>query len=124
MGARGHRGKPAGGYSRMLRVNQVLRQVLAEAIERLRDGDERFERLTVTDVDVTGDLSLATVYFDGLSSDQTTALEERRAHLQHCIAREVTLKRTPKLRFAVDPSIVAGARIDELLRRSAEESDG
>ena len=108
----------------MLRVNQVLRQVLAEAIERLRDGDERFERLTVTDVDVTGDLSLATVYFDALSNDQETALEERRAHLQHCIAREVTLKRTPKLRFAVDPSIIAGARIDELLRRSAEASDG
>jgi ribosome-binding factor A len=107
----------------MLRVNQVLRQVLAEAIERLRDGDERFERLTVTDVDVSGDLSLATVYFDALREDQVAALEERRAHLQHTIAREVTLKRTPKLRFQVDPSILAGARIDELLRKASEESD-
>jgi ribosome-binding factor A len=107
----------------MLRVNQVLRQVLAEAIERLRDGDERFERLTVTDVEVSGDLSMASVYFDDLTVQQREALDERRGYLQQVIAREVTLKRTPKLTFLVDPSIATGARIDELLRKATEEFD-
>ncbi|MEI6701691.1 MAG: 30S ribosome-binding factor RbfA [Actinomycetota bacterium] len=123
MATRGHRGKPAAGYSRMLRVNQVLRQVLAEEIERLRDADERLARVTITEVDVAGDLSLATIYVDSLSQDQADALEDRRVHLQRTISRQVTLKRTPKLRFAVDPSIVAGARIDELLRKAREEDD-
>jgi ribosome-binding factor A len=107
----------------MLRVNQVLRQVLAEAVERLRDGDERFERLTITDVDVSGDLSMATVYFDDLTAQQRAALDERRGYLQQVVAREVTLKRTPKLKFLVDPSIATGARIDELLRKATEELD-
>ena len=46
----------------MLRVNQVMRQVLAEAIERLRDADDRLAMVTITEVDVAGDLSMATVY--------------------------------------------------------------
>ncbi len=108
----------------MLRVNQVMRQVLAEAIERLRDADDRLAMVTITEVDVAGDLSMATVYCSSLSADQSAALDERRVQLQRAVAAEVTLKRTPKLQFLVDPSIESGARIEELLRRArSEESD-
>ena len=105
----------------MLRVNQVMRQVLAEAIERLRDADDRLAMVTITEVDVAGDLSMATVYCSSLSADQAAALDERRVQLQRAVAAEVTLKRTPKLQFLVDPSIESGARIEELLRRARPE---
>ncbi len=118
-----HRGKPKGGYQRTLRVNQVLRQVLAEAIERLRDADDRLSMVTITDVEIAQDLSTAKVFFDSLSEDQAAALEERRLQLQRAVANEVTLKRTPKLTFAQDPAIVAGSRIEELLRGLHEEPD-
>jgi ribosome-binding factor A len=43
-------------------------------------------------------------------------LEEQRAHLQRLIGTQMTMKRTPKLRFQADPAIETGTRVEELLR--------
>src|ERR1039458_9845938 len=75
-------------YPRALRVNQVLRQVVAEELERLADADERFRMVTVTSVDTASDLRTATVYLASLSDDAAEALEERRPHLQRSIDRK------------------------------------
>jgi ribosome-binding factor A len=103
-------------YPRSLRVNQVLRQVLGEEIERLADADERFRMVTVTSVDTASDMRTATVYLASLSEDSAEALEERRPHLQHTIGTQVSMKRTPRLAFKADPAIASGARVEELLR--------
>ncbi len=103
-------------YPRSLRVNQVLRQVVAEELERLADADERFRMVTVTSVDTASDMRTATVYVVSLSDDAAEALEERRPHLQRSISMQVSLKRTPRLTFKADPAIVAGNRVEELLR--------
>ncbi len=103
-------------YPRSLRVNQVLRQVIAEELERLADADERFRMVTVTSVDTAADMRTATVYLATLESDAAEALEERRPHLQRLIGAQVTLKRTPRLTFRADPAIAAGSRVEELLR--------
>jgi ribosome-binding factor A len=103
-------------YPRSLRVNQVLRQVIAEELERLADADERFRMVTVTSVDTAADMRTATVFLATLESDAADALEERRPHLQRLIGAQVTLKRTPRLTFRADPAIIAGSRVEELLR--------
>jgi ribosome-binding factor A len=95
----------------------VLRQVLAEELERLADADERLRLLTVTSVDTSTDLRHATVYVGTLDEVGAEALEERRKQLQAQVARQVRLKRTPVLRFAADPAVSAGARVEEALRR-------
>ena len=100
-------------YPRSLRVNQVLRQVLAEELERLADADERFRMVTVTSVDTASDMRTTTVYLASLSEDAAEALEERRPHLQRFISAQVSLKRTPRLTFKADPAIVAGNRVEE-----------
>jgi len=115
---------PGRGYSRMLRVNEVLRQVVAEELERLSDADERLRLLTVTSVQVTADLRSATVYVGSLGSEAATALEERRAQIQRAVGRQVRMKRTPRLAFAADPAVSAGARVEEILRRIGEGSAG
>jgi ribosome-binding factor A len=99
-----------------LRVNQVLRQVIAEELERLADADERFRMVTVTSVDTAADMRTATVYLATLDDDASAALEERRPHLQRLIGAQVSLKRTPRLTFKADPAIAAGSRVEELLR--------
>jgi ribosome-binding factor A len=43
------------------------------------------------------------------------ALERATGHLQARVGREVTLRRTPRLRFAYDESFDKGARIEQLL---------
>ncbi len=107
----------AGAYARSLRVNQVLRQIVAEELERLADADERLRLVTVTSVDTSPDLRQATVYLGSMDEDVAEALEERRAHVQHSVARQVRMKRTPVLSFEADPAIAAGARVEEVLRR-------
>src|ERR1035441_1587967 len=61
-------------YPRSLRVNQVLRQVVAEELEQLADADERFRMVTVTSVDTASDLLTATVY----RSEERRVGKERR----------------------------------------------
>ena len=124
MSGRRHDNRGAAPYARALRVNQVVRQVLAEELERLADADERLRLVTVTEVDTAPDLRHATVYLSSLTDDSTEALAERRAQLQRALGRQVRMKRTPQLAFAVDPAVVAGSRVEDVLRRIRAEEDG
>jgi ribosome-binding factor A len=104
-------------YPRAARVNEVLRQVVADELERLADADERLRLVTVTSVEVSNDLRFATVFVGTLGPDAADALEERRGQLQRSLARQVRMKRTPRLHFASDPALASGARVEEILRR-------
>jgi ribosome-binding factor A len=118
--SRRHDQRGAAPYPRSLRVNQVLREVVAEEIERLADADERLRLVTVTAVDTAPDLRHATVFLSSLSEDSAAALATRRVQLQRIVAREIRLKRTPQLGFELDPAVVAGSRVDEAIRRIHE----
>lgn len=109
---------------RMAKVNSVLREVLAETIERL--NDDRLEMVSITAVDTAPNLRSAVVYIDVLGTDDDEpaieALTGAAKRLQAVIGREVRLKYTPTLEFAVDPAVVGGERIDALLRSLKSES--
>jgi ribosome-binding factor A len=115
-GRRGHDRAPS-PYPRTARVNQVLREVVADALERLSDIDDRLRLITVTSVDTTPDLSRATVYLSSLSDDAAAALTDERVSLQRQIGRQVRLKRTPLLEFVADPAVAHGFQVEEILRR-------
>ena len=103
-------------YSRLDRVNEALREVLADELELV--DDERLELVTVTGVTCEPDLRHATVWFDTLGSQEEVAeaLIEQRVRLQAAIARQLRLKRTPELTFDPDPAIAVGTRVEEILR--------
>ena len=111
-------------YPRTRRINEVMREVLAEAMERLSDSDERLSMATITGVTVEPDLRHAVVYFSSLSDDRRQALDEHRIELQGAVAREMRIKRTPRLGFAVDPAVVAGSAVEDALRRLQQEEEG
>jgi len=116
MGAH-HRALDGGRRSgRMVRVNAILQEVLAEEIERRADADERLGLLTVTAVETTVDLRRATVFLASLPSGSAEALADCRVELQRAISRQVRLKRTPQLAFAEDPAVRHGALVEEHLR--------
>jgi ribosome-binding factor A len=97
-------------------VNEVLRQVVAEELERLADTDERLRLLTVTGVQTDPDLRRATVWVASLPIDAAEALADVRVRLQAAIGRQVRMKRTPLLAFAADPGVATGMRVEQLLR--------
>ncbi len=111
-------------FPRTARVNEVLREVIADALERLADSDERLGLLTVTAVDTTPDLQRAVVYVASLSDEVAAALVSRRAELQRQVARQVRMKRTPHLEFEPDPAVAHGWRVEEILRHLGRAGSG
>ena len=103
---------------RMLRVNSTLREVLADEIERLNDA--RLDMVSVTGVNTAPNLRHAVVYIDVLGRESgegaITALEGAAKRLQTVIASEVRLKYTPTLEFQLDPGVIGGNRIEEILK--------
>jgi ribosome-binding factor A len=121
--------KAARRYERTARVNEVVREVLAEELERLSDAKLGF--ITVTGVEVTPDLRQATVYYsaltlgasEGAETDTAKALLEVKARLQSVIGRQVRMKYTPNLVFREDQAMRTGERVDEILRRLHSEGE-
>ncbi len=110
---------------RMRKVNSTLREVLADEIIRL--SDSRLEMVSITGVDTAPNLRRATVYIDVLASDAASgaleALQGAARRLQSVIGHQVRMKYTPTLEFAVDPGVVGGERIDQILRSLRIERD-
>ncbi len=108
---------------RMLRVNSTLREVLADAVERMNDS--RLDMVSITAVDTAPDLRRATVYIDVLGTDHyepaLAALRGAARRLQRAIGAEVRIKYIPTLDFQIDPGIAGGERIDAILRQLKEK---
>ncbi|MGZ4704645.1 MAG: 30S ribosome-binding factor RbfA [Acidimicrobiales bacterium] len=105
-------------YPRTARLNTLLQQIVAEALEEV--DDERLDLLTVTAVDVDSDLNRAVVYYDSLQGAEgdaeiLEALDEARPRLRKTVGREARIKRVPELAFAPDPAVRAGSQIEAML---------
>ena len=104
-------------YPRTVRLGALLREVVAEELERVADEDETLGLLTVTAVEPDPDLRNATVLLASISEETAEALETHRWRLQSAIAKQARLKRTPHLRFEPDPAIAAGLKVETALQK-------
>jgi ribosome-binding factor A len=112
---------------RVQRVNEELREVLAEEIQRLKDP--RLGFVTVTGVRITADLRKARVFYTVLGEDRDhkatrAALRSATPRLRSVVGREVRIKVTPELVFEEDDAMARGDRVEELLERIHHEHDG
>jgi ribosome-binding factor A len=113
-------------YPREARLNEILREVIADELTRI--DDERLEFVTVTSVDVDAELNRGVVFFDSLAGEAgdeaiLEVLEEHRRRIQSSIGKQVRAKKTPVLEFRPDDVIRAAERIDEVLRADRERRD-
>jgi len=105
------------GFRRNERVGTAIREVLAQAVERLVD-DPRMGLITVTAVDAAPDLKTARVYVSVLGAPPEgalAALTEAAPALQREIASHLRIMWTPRLTFAADTAGERAFRIDRLL---------
>jgi ribosome-binding factor A len=99
---------------RMRRVNESVRQVLAETVPGLKDP--RIGLVTVTAyVSVLGSEKKRTAALRGL--------EAAHGVLQSRLARQLRLKRTPQLTFEYDPSVERGVRMSRLIDELAPDDE-
>jgi ribosome-binding factor A len=110
----------------MSRVNETLREVIADEVTRLEDPRVGF--VTITGVDTAPDLRNARVYYSVLGPDEDhtetqDGLDHAAPHIQEAVGRQVRLKYLPRLRFVVDESVERGMRIEAILRDIAPPDD-
>jgi len=107
---------------RLERVAESIRHALAEIFSRGEIVDPVLNRriLTVPRVRMSPDLKLATAAIIPLggqdAAETLAALTLHKKEIRTLVARRVNLKYAPDLRFTMDDSFDAQAKIDALLR--------
>lgn len=111
---------------RVGRVEQeIQREVNDILLKRVRDP--RVQGVTITGVDVTGDLQQATIYFSILSETASNAqkvqagLDKAKGLIRHELGQRLSIYKTPEIFFKQDQSVRYGERIDELINKLHEQ---
>ena len=104
------------------RLADLIRQVLSELLER-EVKDPRIGFITLTEVQLTGDLRQARVYVSILGDEEARkqsmeGLAAARPFLRHQLAHRLQLRHTPEIDFQLDRSQEYNERLDELIRRT------
>jgi ribosome-binding factor A len=111
---------------RIRRVNEAIRETLADALGELKDP--RIGFVTVTGVETSPDLRQAKVYVSVLGNERKRentleGLESAHGVLQSRLASELRMKRTPQLTFEYDPSVAEGVRMSQLIDELAPDDN-
>ena len=113
-------------YQRSARLNELLREIIAEELERV--DDDRLDWVSVVSVEVDNELTKARGYLSSLEQNEDEiikVLSEYRGRFRKVIGRSARIRRVPDLTFMIDPSIRTGNRIEEILTElDIAESEG
>lgn len=106
-------------YPRTARLNESLREVIAEELTRI--DDERLDLVTITAIDVDAEMNRAIVFYDSLRGEDgdaeiLEALNAHRVRIQGSIGRQVRAKKTPILTFKPDEVIRSAEHIEQILQ--------
>ena len=126
--------REAGSVDRMSRVNDLLRDTIAELVSReLKDPRLDLALLSVTEVRASRDLRNATVFISTMTAPDSTPEEQARAGLaaidalthaapfiHRTIRRRLHMKRIPWPSFELDSRIAGSAEIQERIRALSE----
>ena len=113
-----------GPSQRQLRVGELIRRTLSDVLLRgdVHDPDLNRHSITVGEVKASPDLKVATCYVLPLgghdAEDALAALRRNVRELRHHVAKEMTLKYAPDLRFVLDETF---DRMDETRRLFARD---
>ena len=119
-----------GPTQRQLRVGEAIRHALVEIMRQahFRDPDLQGELPTIGEVKCSPDLRNATAYVIPFGSDDVAklvkALNRAAPYLRGELAKEVTLRNAPAIKFMADTSLDYASRIDTLLKQHTPPADG
>lgn len=113
---------------RLTRVNELLKREIADYLERdsfLKDGAGL---VSILGVSISCNLRTAVVSVSVLGSQEAKkAAMERlavsRVNIQKRVARDVTLKFTPVLRFVLDENVEKGDKILGMIREMEKDAE-
>ena len=117
--------------NRILLINEEIQKALAELIRELKDPRVQNTMISITRVETTPDLRYAKVYVsflqENLAADALKGLKSAGGYLRRELGRELQLRYTPELVWALDDSITYGAKMMKLINslevKKDEEAD-
>ncbi|HEY8395947.1 MAG TPA: 30S ribosome-binding factor RbfA [Bacilli bacterium] len=97
-------------------IERELGKILISEIK-----DDRLKFVTFTKVSLTGDLSIATVYYTVRGTEEqkiatSKSLEEAKGFIRTALSKSLEIRKVPELRFKYDESLEYGERIDKILK--------
>ena len=113
---------------RAQRVGEEIKKEVSEILH-LQLNDPGLTKMTsVTGVEVTRDLSYATIYvtfFDerGVPTERVEALEKATGFIRSSLSKKLKTYKTPELRFVYDESLNKGQKVDEILRSLKDKEE-
>jgi ribosome-binding factor A len=117
-----HNERKTGPSQRQLRVGEMIRHALAEMLTRGEIHDDVLAEhvVTVSEVRMSPDLKLATVYVVPLGGKDLKpvleALGRHRKYIRGEIAHAVNLKFAPDIRFLADDTFDEAQRMEAIFR--------
>ena len=111
------------------RINDEMKKELSQVLREVKDPRITDAFISITAVEVTGDLKFAKVYYSAMMGDKkevAKGLKSSAGYIRRELARRLNLRMTPELSFYEDHSIEHGAHISKLLNGieiSEEEDD-
>ena len=91
----------------------------------LEAKDEDFKHVTITDCDVTNDLSFAKIYFTTTDDRKKVEkdLNNAAGFFRSLLDERLEIRHTPELRFIFDESIEYGQKIEKIIEKLHEEEN-
>jgi ribosome-binding factor A len=114
----------SGPSQRQLRVGELIRRTLSDVLARadVHDPDLNRHSITVGEVRMSTDLKVATAFVLPLggqgAEDALAALRRNTPELRNLVAKAMTLKYAPQLKFHLDETF---DRMDDTRRLFADE---
>ena len=104
---------------RIQRINKLYKKVIANILE-FRIRDKRLKWVTITDVNVSSDLSVAKVYFTIFGENDTKTvlqgLDKAKNFIKREVAKRVSTRNIPELYFCFDETEEKARKLDYILR--------
>ena len=105
---------------RGFKIADHLRKTVSEVI-RSKVRDPRLKRISITDVEVTYDISIAKIYYSVYPWSQDNldmaymGLKSAKKFIRMQLGKELTCYKIPEITFHLDDSLHQGSRINELI---------
>lgn len=112
---------------RVQRVGEQMKKELGDIFQR-ELKDPRIGFVTVTAVEMSGDLQQAKVYLtvfgnEGQKEDSLKAIAKASGFIRSELGKRIRLRHTPELVFKFDESIEYGTKIEKLLSELNQDKE-
>lgn len=129
-------------YSRTRRIGEMIQREIAILLQR-EIKDPRLQKVSLTAVEVSKDLSVAKVFYtvidaaqgeelDKVVEDVERGLQKAASFIRYQLGQRIIIRNVPRLNFRYDDSVIKGAEMSQLIdeviaddnRRMNHQDDG